>query len=134
MYSLGYLDFAGMQEFVGAVARALKPGGRFLNDTGMAAESILPGRTERDWFQVEDIWMAVENRYLSGESRLETEAVLVRNGKIETRQWWHWVYTVAEIRRLLAGAGLTTEELYGAFDRRPFKLGCERLLIVARKA
>jgi SAM-dependent methyltransferase len=45
--SFGYLDPAGARKFLGAVARTLKPGGRFVMDTGMAAESIFAHAGQR---------------------------------------------------------------------------------------
>jgi SAM-dependent methyltransferase len=132
--SFGYLTYADMTAFVAGVARALKAGGRFVIDTGAAAESILATLKEREWYQIEDIIFAIENRYLADVSCLETKGTFVRNGKIETRTWWHWVYTVAEIRRMLEGAGLTVTNLYTSLDQQPFKLGDQRLLVVAEKS
>jgi SAM-dependent methyltransferase len=40
----------------------------------------------------------------------------------------------AEIRRCFLSCGLTIEELWGDFDRRPFSRGAPRLVVVARKA
>ena len=131
--SFGYLDHDGMDAFVAGVSRALKPGGRFVIETGMAAESILPGLKEREWYQIEDIVFAIQNRYLAEISCLETAAVFIRNGQTETRTWWHWVYTVAEIRRMLERAGLELLNFYSALDQQPFKLGDQRLFLVAQK-
>ena len=99
----------------------------------MAAESILPTLKEREWYQVEDIFFAIENRYLAEVSCLETEGTFVRNGLTEKRTWWHWIYTVAEIRRMLGQAGLAVVNLYRSLDEQPFKLGSQCLLVVARK-
>ena len=94
-----------METFLSGVARALKPGARFVVETGMAAESILPNLEERMWYQIEDVLMTIEHRYQAQESCLDTEYTFVRAGKSETRQAKHWVYTVAEIRRMLERAG-----------------------------
>src|SRR6478735_6220024 len=40
--AFGYLDYEGTLQFARGVAAALRPGGRWLIDTGIAAESILP--------------------------------------------------------------------------------------------
>jgi SAM-dependent methyltransferase len=132
--SFGYLTYADMTIFVAGVARALKPGGRFVIDTGAAAESILPTLKEREWYQIEDILFAIENRYLADVSCLETKGTFVQNAKIETRAWWHWVYTVGEIRRMLEESGLAVTNLYNSLDQQPFKLGDQRLIVVAEKA
>ena len=132
--SFGYLIHADMIAFVTGVARALKPGGRFVIDTGAVAEAILPVLKEREWYQIEDIIFAIENRYLADVSCLETKGTFVQNGKIESRTWWHWVYTSGEIRRMLEGAGLTVANLFNSLDQQPFKLGDQRLIMVAEKA
>jgi len=131
--SFGYLEFDDMIAFVRAVAGALKPGGKFVIETGMAAESILSNVKEREWWQVDDILFAVENRYQADVSCLETEATFVRNGKTEVRKWWHWVYTVGEIRRLLGQAGLEISGLFSGPDGQPYKAGSPDLILVAEK-
>ena len=131
--SFGYFEFPDMIAFVRGVARALKPGGRFVVETGAAAESLLPTLPEREWYQLEDILFAIENRYLAEISCLETTAVFVRDGKAESRRWWHWIYTTAEIRRMLEQAGLLTRALFGSHDGKPFRIGSPLLLIVAEK-
>lgn len=131
--SFGYLDNAGMKAFVAALSRALKPGAHFVLETGMAAESLLPGLQLRRWFRVDDILLLIESRYHAAESRLDNEYTFVQDGKIETRSSSHWVYTVAEIRRLLDQVGLTTQALHGSLDGQPFQLGSPRLLLVAQK-
>ena len=47
--------------------------------------------------------------------------------------WWHWVYTVGELRRLLGAAGLEVVDLYGSMDRTPYRVGDPQLLLVAAK-
>jgi SAM-dependent methyltransferase len=131
--SFGYLEFADMTAFVKGTARALKPGGTFVIETGMAAESILPALKEREWYQIDDIIFAIQNRYMADVSCLETEAVFVRDGKSESRTWWHWVYTVGEIRRMLEGAGLKVINTYSSLNQQPFKLGDQRLFVIAKK-
>jgi hypothetical protein len=122
-----------MVAFVRGVARALKPGGRFAIETGSTAESLLPSLHEREWYQVGDILFAEEHRYLADISCLETEATFVRGGKTEACKWWHWIYTVGEIRRLLEQGGLATVDLFSSYDGAPFKRGDPLLLLIAEK-
>ena len=63
--------------------------------------SDLPQLPGREWYDVGDIIMALENRYLAEESCLETEYTFIREGKTEKRHSLHWVYTAGEIRRML---------------------------------
>jgi len=131
--SFGYLEYPGMLQFVRGLSRALKPGGRLVIETGCVAECLLPSLKEREWYQVGDILFAIENRYDVELSCLETEATFVKNGKTDVRRFWHWVYTIGEIKRLLAQGGLSAIQLYGSLEGQPFKMGDPRLLLVAQK-
>jgi SAM-dependent methyltransferase len=131
--SFGYFPHADVTAFLAAVARALRPGGRFVIETGMAAESLLPALKEHDWYALDDFLFIEEHRYLAESSCLETEAIFIRNGSREKRTWWHWVYTAAELRRMLEQAGLSVAHLFGSKDQEPYRLGSGVLLIVADK-
>lgn len=115
--SFGYLEPEGMREFTAAVARTLKPGARFALQTGTAAESLLPSIAEREWYQMGDVWMLIANEYDAANSCLDTRYTFLRGGVTETRESTHWVYTAAEIQRLLAQHGLLTEALYSGLAR-----------------
>ena len=131
--SFGYLDHVGMKSFVHAVAGALKPGAPFIVDNPMAAEAILPNFPERRWFSFDDILFLIDSRYVAADSRVDTEYTFLRGDRKEVRPASHWVYTVAEIKRLLTDAELRPESLYGSFDQEEFRLGSPRLIVVARK-
>lgn len=132
--SFGYLDHAGTLGFLEAVSKALKPGAKFVLDTGCAAESILPALQTRGWMQLGDLLFLSSRSYNARESRLEMEYTFVRGGVSDTRQASTAVHTVAEIRRMLEAAGLVTRSLFGSFDKIPYALGSPRLLVVAEKA
>jgi cyclopropane fatty-acyl-phospholipid synthase-like methyltransferase len=51
--SFGFLEYADMERFLQGVQHALKPGKRFVVETGMAAESVLPDFKEQTR---KDIW------------------------------------------------------------------------------
>jgi SAM-dependent methyltransferase len=131
--SFGYFEYSDMEAFLKGVSRALRPEARFVVGTGIAAESILPNLKERTWYQVEDILFAIENRYQVEESCLDTDHTFVRDGKVETRQSKHWVYTIGEIQRMLERAGFAVLGLYGSLDCEPYKLGSHWLFVVAQK-
>ena len=132
--SFGYIEPAGLREFVRAISRALKHGARFVLDSGMTAESILPNLREREWMRVEDILFLEENRYHAAEGCLETTYTFVRGGERLTRTGLHWIYTLREIRSILAEAGLVAEEQYSDLDGAPFRAGLPYLILVATKS
>lgn len=131
--SFGYLEPADNREFIAAVSRALKPGGRFVMDTGMAAESLLPRLKEREWAPVDDILFLEENRYHLEESCVETIYTFVRKGETTVRSGVQWIYTLRELRGLLAQEGLRVEAVYQGVDRAPFALAAPYLILSAEK-
>ena len=132
--SIGYLSHADLQTFLAAMHRALRPGARWVVDTGTAAESLLPrfGGDDRA-LEAEGIRFEVRQHYDAVEGRLRQEATLVRGEERQEGPISYGVYTVAELRRLFFQAGWSIVGLHGALDGRPFSLGDGRLLIVAER-
>jgi SAM-dependent methyltransferase len=131
--SFGYLQHEENVEFLRAAARTLKPGGGFLIDTGVIAESALPNLQPRRWFEIGSIIMLIDNRYDAPTGRLETAYTFIRDGTVEKRNGSQQVYTLAELRRLLSNAGLGEFDAYSSPDLTPVAFGAQRLLLVSRR-
>lgn len=120
------------------VAGLLSPGGRFVLEglyrrrKGEYPTRRIPYaggvlRVEEEWKPAgrRDLWRA-KYRYRDarpGRKDRTLEATFM------ARAW-----RPGEVRALFASCGLRVERLWGSFDRRPFRAGMERLIIVARKA
>ena len=130
--SFGFLEFGDMENFLGGVRRALKPGARFIVETGMAAESLLPDFEEQSCHQIGDINVITKERYNAAESCVESEYVLERDGQTESRFALHWIYTSAEIQRMLQRAGFETVDLFGSIKFEPYQLGSQELIVVSQ--
>lgn len=129
--SFGFMQYDDMENFLSAVARALKPGRRFIVNTGMAAESVLPDFEEQSCHEIDDIVMTVKERYLAEESCIDSEYIFEQDGRKESRFAKHWIYTVAEIQRMLKRAGFKVIECYGSLECEPYKLGSRELFVVS---
>jgi SAM-dependent methyltransferase len=130
--SFGYFDEAGNAAFAHAVARALKPGGRFLLDTHIV-ETVVPKFSERLWRRFGTTLALEEARYDHASSRVQSEWILVQAGKLERKPVSIRMYTYRELCRLLEEAGFTHFEGYGSLGQEPFQLGSPRLYLVATK-
>src|SRR5207253_2862231 len=97
--SFGYQDDAGNARFLQAVARALKPGGRFALETGICAESFFHTFQERRWGQVGDILFFSQGSYDPARARAEIEYNFLRDGRKETRPTSIRVYMYQELCR-----------------------------------
>jgi 2-polyprenyl-3-methyl-5-hydroxy-6-metoxy-1,4-benzoquinol methylase len=128
--SFGFLEYADMEKFLARVARALKPRGRFIVNTAMAAESVLPDFEEQSCHEMGDITMTIKERYVAEESCVDSEYIFERNGETDPRKAKHWIYTAAEIRRMLERAGFEILNCFGSLQREPFQLGSRELFVV----
>jgi SAM-dependent methyltransferase len=131
--SFPYLDRPGVATFLAALSRAIRPGGRLVIDTGCAAESILPTSLPQRWHRFDDIIMTSKARYIAAASRLDIDYTFIQNGKIETRPSSSYVFTVAELTRMLAEAGFEVCSLAGGFDGERYELGSPRLVLTAQR-
>src|SRR2546423_145705 len=129
--SFGFMEYKDMEKFLSGVARALKPQRRFIIETGMAAESVLPDFEEQSCHEVGDITMTIKERYNAEESCVDSEYIFERNGTTESRKAKHWIYTAAEIQRMLERAGFEVINCFGSLDCEPYKLGSRELYVVS---
>jgi SAM-dependent methyltransferase len=132
--SFGYLDHTGAATFLHALSKALKPGGWLAIHTGVVAESILATPLIRRWHRSGDIVMLSEPRYAPEDSRLDIDYTFIQGGITETRPSSSYVFTVAELLRMLERTGFDSPQLSGGFSGEPFQLGSPGLVITARAA
>ena len=131
--SFGYLSPEEAPQFVLAVSRTLKRGSRFILETGMAAESILPNLQPIRWYKVDDIYMLSANKYHPREARLDIEYTFIRDGKVDVRPSSSYVLTANQICRMCSDAGLEVIELLGSVGGEAYGLTSGRLILVAVK-
>lgn len=131
--SFGYLDHAGVTSCLFALAGALKPGAKLVIETSMTAESILPTIVQKRWHRFGDLMILSENRYDPWESCLHIDYTFVRDGTVETRPTAHYVFTSADLRRMLDAAGFNTLSFQGSVTGEPYQLGSPRLVIIAQR-
>ena len=132
--SFGYTPHAETIRHLAASRRALREGGRLVLETLTAAELMLPQLSERLDYDLGDVRMRGSHSYDVRHSRQVSELEFTAPGsEPETATVVHHVHTVAEIVRLLEGAGFELDELLGdPAERAPFGLGSKRLVVMAR--
>ena len=131
--SFAYLDDMGNADFLKAVARALKPGARFVLDTSYVMELLLPSLQVRSWMQVGDIYFLPDRRYDPITSRLEVEYTVIRDGKVEKYAMTARIHSYREVAQMMSDAGFTDIQGFGSLTQESFKLGSQRLLMVGTK-
>ena len=131
--SFGYLADDENAEFLRSVAQAVRPGGRFVLETGYVAETLLPVLQADGRYEVGDILVLSKRSYLPATGRLHVEYTWLRNGVSEAKSMSARVYTYREVIGLLEAAGFGDIRGFGSMAGEPFELGSSQLVAVATK-
>ncbi len=131
--SFGFLGEPGDLEFAVAVHQALKPGGLFVIDTTKLLEITLLPYKPRGWARLNDIVLTYEHQYDLETGIERTDYEFFRNGDHEQKSCQQRIYTYHELCGLLRQAGFAECQGYSSLDRKPVRLGLQRLLLVALK-
>jgi SAM-dependent methyltransferase len=131
--SFGYFDDAGNLEFLRAVARSLKAGGRFLIDT-QVAETLYSIFRVKGWTQHEQLYVLEERRidHLNGRVDCEWTIFGHEKGTAKHRSSIR-IYTYRQLCEMLREVGFTAFEGYNTMTGKPFTFGSSRLSLVATK-
>jgi SAM-dependent methyltransferase len=131
--SFGYLADDENADFLAAIARALKPGARFILDAPAVAESLLPHLMEKRTIALGDITATIDTRYDHEQGRMFNDFTFSRNGVDDKRAASQRIYTYRELTQLLRAVKLEPVAAYASLSEEPFKLGEHRLLLVTEK-
>lgn len=135
--SFGYLEEDGDDAAVlREIARVLRPGGRLLLDL-LNREHALAGFADTVQRVEPDGTLVVEQRRFDPlRSRLSTSFVIVAPDGARTDSVGHSLrlYTLTEISRMLAAAGLSLARTCGGFSGEDYSLESTRMICLAVKA
>lgn len=126
--SFGYFDHDNCQRFLEAIASALKPGGRFILESGAVSESILPVLQPERKLRIGDLDFHSRNTYNAVESRMDITYTFTRGRQQEVKPIHQWVHSAAEIRRMFRRAGLEPLDVFGSVEGDPYALGSPRFI------
>ncbi len=134
--SFGYFDRPGTVDFLKAVAACLESKARLVIDSSMVAECFIVNGGEKEWLQVGDMLMLVENNYDCRKSAVESTYTFIRGSEKQVSKAVHWIYTSGELSDMLESSGFSIVDMLANTDLEnpeKFELGSERLLLVAEK-
>jgi len=133
--SFAYMDDAGNQEFLRAVHRALKPGGRFALETGLAAESLVANYpiSKRGWYQFGEVLMLREASYDARRGQSHTDYTFIRDGKSEKKRATYYIYMYRDLLSMVERAGFGEVEGVGSMTGDRYELGSRILYLTATK-
>lgn len=131
--SFGYFNFDKMKLFVEKLSAGLETGARFIINSGMIAESILPNFSKNKSFAFDNITMDITNSYEVDDSYMVSTIVYTKETRKEEHSFKHYVFTLGEVKRLLQLYGLITIATYSSPSKAVYTLGDQQIYIVAEK-
>ena len=131
--SFNYFSAANTKIFLNNIYNTLKPDGWFIIHSGALAETILPSVGEKDWYLLDDIIYLGNRNYDVKESVLRSDYIFVENGKVEKKTAFHFVYTAAEVKRMLIDTGFTNVQIFSDITGADYKLGAKQAYIFCKK-
>lgn len=134
--SFGYFNFSRMKIFVEKVSSCLEKGSKFIINSGMIAESILPNLlnySKNRIYTVGNITMEVFNKYRIEDSYLISNILYTKEGKSDEHSFKHYVFTLSEVSRLLNLYDLKIIATYSSTSKEQYNLGDKQVYIVAIK-
>jgi SAM-dependent methyltransferase len=131
--SFGYFGDPGDRAALEAVFDALAPGGRFVLESLLVAETVLPHMETRDWRLFGEAFLLMEPDYDPLRSELETTYTFVTGDRVETRHARYRVYTCRELCHLFDAVGFVDLQPFGSLAEEPYELGSPALWMVATR-
>ena len=135
--SFGYLESEEEdQQVLHQIHRVLKPGGKLLMDL-LNREWVIINNEEFDWHQHQDGRIVLERRQLdlqTSTNHLTYTQILPDGARRELSNLHMRLYTLTELTKMLATAGLNLQTTYGGFQAEPYTVNTRRMIIVAEKS
>jgi SAM-dependent methyltransferase len=116
------------------IAGVLPAGGKLVFSTWTIAEIAIKQFQERSWNYVGDLKFLYEGKFLFNPSRIEFESIFISpDGETETKKGIDYIYSVAEIDRMLSDSGMTIKEIWSIPGKKKFTVGEPRAYFVVEK-
>ena len=134
--SFGYLETEeDDQQALHQIASCLKPGGKVLMDL-LNREWVIINNEETDWHRHDDGRIVLERRQLdlqTSTNHLTYTEILPDGSRNEMSGLHMRLYSLTELTKMLAAAGLNLEHVHGGFRGEVYSVDTRRMIIVATK-
>lgn len=129
--SFGYFDGAGQRAFLTGVRRSLVPGGRFVLEAFMTAESLFPHLEGESTVEAGGVVMHDRNQYDPMTGRLDTVVTFSWGSETSSRSMSTWVLRAGEVVDLVVAAGFDVIGTASGPEGEPFTIGSPRFVVTA---
>ncbi len=132
--SLNFFPEQEAKKILSNISKFLRPGGHLLINTWSIAEIAIKSFNDKSWSYVRDLKFLTDSKFLFHPTRIEFENLFIGpDGKTETKKGIDYIFSIAELEKMLNEAGFVMKEIYSIPGRKKFTLGEPRAYIVAQK-
>jgi SAM-dependent methyltransferase len=131
--SFGYFaEQADDRQVVANAYESLVPGGLYVIET-LGKELAVRDFTESEWFERSGAVVLTEFEPLENWEYLKNRWILLKDGRRFERSFNQRLYAATELKRMMLDAGFVSVKVFGDWDRRPYDMKAQKLLIMGRK-
>ena len=132
--SFAFFNREEAAELLKKLSSYLQPGGILIINSWMIAEIAIRHFREKEWIEVDDYKYLMNYKFHFHPSRIESEHTIISPDRsIEVINGVDYIFTLAELETMFQEAGITTKAFFSTPRKRPFKMGDNRIYIVAGK-
>lgn len=130
--SFAFFNKEDAQALLKKLSHHLEKGGVLIINSWMIAEIAIKHFREKEWIEVDGYKYLMDYKFHFQPSRIESEHTIIgEDGSIEVINGVDYIFTLGEMELMFREAGLTTKGLYGTPRKRLFKMGDNRIYVVA---
>lgn len=130
--AFGYFDDPGNRQVLSQIARVLKPGGRVAFDLMNRDRLVREFQPDRVAAERDGDLMIDRSRLDPLTSRVLTERIVLRAGRVRRIPFFVRLFTFTELRDWLLTAGFASADGYGE-DATPFSVTSRRMIVTAQR-
>jgi SAM-dependent methyltransferase len=132
--SFAFFDRTDAVHLLKKISAHLQSDGVLIINSWMIAEIAIKYFREKEWYELDGYKYLMDYRFHFHPARIESEHTIIdANGSIEVIKGVDYIFTLAELETMFNEAGLTTKAIFSSPRKRPFKMGDNRIYIVAGK-
>ena len=131
--SLNFFNEADTTRILTNLHKMMKPGGGLFINTWSLTEIVAKEFREHYWSHVGQLKQLNEGKYLFNPTRIEWETWIISpDNQTEHRRGVDFIFSVAEMRKILANSGFELKIVFSIPGRKEFTLGDQRAYLVAK--
>lgn len=132
--SFAFFDRAGAVRLLKKISAHMPTKAVLVINSWMIAEIAIKHFREKEWYALEGFKYLLDYRFQFQPSRIESEHTMIAdNGEVEVKKGVDYIFTLAEMEGMFAEAGLKTKAMFSSPRKKPFRMGDNKIYLVAEK-